>query len=178
VSTPISYQKATRKLFPILVAGLSLTVLGTGCGSATKTSSHPATSTTTTASGAADLSGSYVRTVTKADMARTNRFRHEGTGQSLPPTGAYHLTFAGDTFRVTDPTGFAVAQTYAATSGGHLSVVLYVNPDQGSFCGPDIPENAAYKWSLSHTTLTLSVATDGCADRDSILQGQWTRVGP
>jgi hypothetical protein len=178
MSTSISHQKAVRKLFPILLAGLSLAGLGTGCGATAKASSHPPTPTSTTASGSADLKGSYVRTVTKADLARTNRFRHEGTGQSLPPTGTYHLTFAGDTFKVTDATGFAIAQTYAATSAGHLSVILYVNPNQGAFCGPDIAENAAYKWSLSHTTLTLRAATDACADRDSILQGQWTRVGP
>jgi hypothetical protein len=123
------------------------------------------------------LDGSYVRTLTKADMARTSSFRHEGTGQHAPPTGAYHLTLAGGTFRATDPTGFAVAQTYSATKQGHLSVIGYVNPNQASFCGPDIPQSAAYDWNLSGNNLTLKAAHDGCADRDSILQGQWTRVG-
>src|SRR5258708_6570914 len=126
MSTPIAQENTMRKLFPMLLAGLSLTALGAGCGSTTKTNSHPATSGTTAASGSPNLNGSYTRTVTKAELARTNSFRHEGTGQSLPPTGTYHLTFAPDTFRVTDPTGFAVAQTYSATAGGHLSVILYV----------------------------------------------------
>lgn len=167
-----------RKPYTTLIVGLSLAGLGTGCGSsATTTDKQGTTSATAPRSAAANLSGSYVRTITNADMARTNSFRHEGVGQSTPPTGAYHLTLTGDTFRATDPTGFAVAQTYAATNGGHLSVILYVNPNQASFCGPDVPQNAAYRWSLSHSTLTLTAKDDACADRDSILQGRWTRVG-
>jgi hypothetical protein len=164
-----------RKLLTTFMVGLSLAVLGVGCGS-TKTNRPAATPATTPRSGTASLTGSYVRTVTKADLARTSSFRHEGTNQSTPPVGTYHLTFTANTWRATDPTGFAVAQTYSATAGGHLSVILYVNPNQGAFCGPDIPQNAAYGWSLSHNTLTLKARDDGCADRDSILQGHWTRI--
>jgi len=167
-----------RKFCTTVLVGVSLTGLATGCGSSsTTTNDNVTTPATAPRSGALNLNGSYVRAVSKADMARTNSFRHEGTGQSTPPTGTYHLTFTGDTFRATNPTGFAVAQTYSATDGGHLRVILYVNPNQASFCGPDIPQNAAYDWRLSHNTLTLNAKDDACADRDSILQGRWTRVG-
>jgi hypothetical protein len=177
-STSASKEDIMRKLIPPLLVGLSLLTLEAGCGSSAKTTAHhEPTAPTPARSSAANLNGSYVRTITKSDIARTNSFRHEGPGQVLIPRGVYHLTFSGGTFRATDPTGFGVAQTYSATGKGHLSVILYVNPNQGSFCGPDIPQSAAYKWSLSNDILTLTANDDGCADRDSILQGHWTRVG-
>jgi hypothetical protein len=171
-----------RKLCTTLLICLSLAGLGAGCGSSSTTSTttndHATTPATAPRAGGSNLNGSHVRTVSKADVARTNSFRHEGAGQTgAPPTGTWHLTFTGDSFRATDPTGFAVAQTYSATDAGRLSVILYVNPNQASFCGPDVPQNAAHEFSLSHNTLTLHAKDDGCADRDSILQGRWTRVG-
>jgi hypothetical protein len=157
---------------------LTLGALATGCGSSSKTpAKHRTDAVTPSRTGAAKLPGAYVRTLTKADFARTQHFRHEGPGQSLPPTGVYHLTFTANTFRATDPTGFAVAQTYSARDSGQLNVILYVSPDQGAFCGPDIPQYASYGWQVSGGALMLTAKHDSCADRDSILQGKWTRVG-
>ena len=39
------------------------------------------------------------------------------------------------------------------------------------------PQNASYTWSISGRILTLKAKEDLCADRDSVLQGRWTRVG-
>src|SRR5205085_7348098 len=126
-------------------------------------------------SATAGLTGTWVRTVTKADIARTSKFRHEGPGQTAPPPGVVHLTYTAHTFRIVDFTGFAIAQTYAAAAA-RLTIKAYVNPAKGSFCGPEIPQNASYTWSISGRILTLKAKEDLCADRDSVLQGRWTRV--
>jgi hypothetical protein len=130
-----------------------------------------------TSPGTARLRGTYVRTVTKADIARTRSFRHEGPGQSPPPPGRVKLVLSAGTFRAVDFTGFAIAQTYSATASGRLTIVAYVNPGAGSFCGPVIPQNATYRWSVTGRTLTLRATDDRCADRDSVLTGRWTRIG-
>lgn len=126
-------------------------------------------------SATAGLTGTWVRTVTKADIARTSKFRNEGPGQTPPPPGVVHLTFSTHSFRFVDFTGFAISQTYATTAG-RLTIKAYVNPAKGSFCGPEIPQNASYTWSIARRTLTLKAKEDRCADRDSLLTGRWTRV--
>ena len=128
-------------------------------------------------SAAAELNGTYVRTVTKADIARTAKFRHEGPGQTPPPAGVVHLTFSAHAFRFVDPTGFAISQTYSAAPTGRLTIKAYVNPALSSFCGPEIPQNASYTWIRKGRILTLKAKDDRCADRDSLLAGRWTRVG-
>jgi hypothetical protein len=127
-------------------------------------------------SGAAKLRGTYARTVTQADIARTASFRREGPGENVPPTGRVKLVLSAGTFRFSDRTGFAIAQTYSATAGGKLAIEAYVNPSKGAFCGPEIPQNAAYRWSARGGTLTLKATSDRCADRNSVLVGRWRRV--
>lgn len=128
-------------------------------------------------SGAAGPNGTYVRTVTKADIARTARFRHEGPGETTPPVGVVHITFAARGFRFVDPTAFAISQTYSATATGRLTIKAYVNPGKGSFCGPEVPQNASYTWTSNGRILSLKATDDRCADRNSLLSGRWTRVG-
>jgi hypothetical protein len=119
--------------------------------------------------------GSYSRIVTKADMARTKSFRHEGPGQEGPPTGRYRLVVNARSFHIVDPTGFVIAQTYA-TRAGTFTIKAYVDPSKGSFCGPDVPQNASYKWRATSKTLALKPTDDRCADRNSILGGVWTKA--
>ena len=65
-----------RKFCTTVLVGVSLTGLATGCGSSsTTTNDNVTTPATAPRSGASNLNGSYVRTVSKADMARTNSFR-------------------------------------------------------------------------------------------------------
>ena len=128
-------------------------------------------------SNSAKLPGTYVRIVTKADIARTSSFRHEGPGQTPPPPGRVRLIVTLRAFRFVDSTGFAIAQTYSAKATGRLTINAYLNPNKGSFCGPEIPQNATYTWSSKGRTLTLKATQDRCADRDSLLSGRWTRVG-
>ena len=98
----------------------------------------------------------WLRTVTKADLARTSSFRHEGQGQTLPPSGVYHLTLRTRMFNVVDPMKFPVAQAYSLEAGGRLSVGEYLNPAKGAFCGPEIPQTATHAWSVAGRTLTLA----------------------
>lgn len=136
----------------IMRTSLALAVIAAGFGAGLATAGAPSTPV-----------GSYIRTVTKADLARTNGFRHEGPGQTLPPTGRYRLIVGAKTFSAVDTTGFAVGQTYTATKAGAFSVKAYVDPYKGSFCGPDIPQNASYKWARSGNTLVLKPKDDRCA---------------
>ena len=68
-----------------------------------------------------------------------------------------------------------VLQDYSATSDGAFRVGAYQRPERGSFCGPDVPQTASYKWKLSGDDLTLEATQDACADRDSSLTGVWKR---
>ena len=71
---------------------------------------------------------------------------------------------------------FVVQQDYSATSGGKLVIRGYQHPEVGSFCGPEVPQNAIYTWKVVGAKLELRAAGDPCADRDSVLTGTWTRT--
>jgi hypothetical protein len=127
--------------------------------------------------------GLYVRAVTKQDIKRTAKLRDEhspGQGTSAPPTGRYRLVIAKggaqDVIKVTDPDGFTVDMDMNVTPG-KLSLTSYVDPSRASFCGPEIPEQATYSFRSAGGSLTLSPrASDGCADRDSLLTGRWAKA--
>jgi hypothetical protein len=71
--------------------------------------------------------------------------------------------------------GLTIRQDFSATSDGAFRIGAYQAPDQGSFCGPDVPQTAAYTWKRSSGVLMLKAAQDECADRDSNLTGRWQR---
>ncbi|MEA2386128.1 MAG: hypothetical protein QOJ22_302 [Thermoleophilaceae bacterium] len=66
-----------------------------------------------------------------------------------------------------------VQQDYTATDSGQLTIRGYQHPEEGSFCGPEIAQNAAYTWKKAGDKLILRAVTDPCADRDSTLAGTW-----
>ena len=41
--------------------------------------------------------------------------------------------------------------------------------------GPEVSQTASYTWKRSGDVLTLEAKQDECADRDSILSGDWRR---
>lgn len=45
--------------------------------------------------------------------------------------------------------------------------------EEGSFCGPEIAQNATYTWKMAGDRLVLKATADPCADRDSTLAGTW-----
>ena len=69
--------------------------------------------------------------------------------------------------------GARIRQDFSATSDGAFRIGAYQAPERGSFCGPDIAQTAAYGWQRSGDALSLETRQDECADRDSILSGEW-----
>ena len=68
-----------------------------------------------------------------------------------------------------------IRQDFSATSDGAFRIGAYQAPEQGSFCGPDVSQTASYTWERSGDGITLEAEQDECADRDSILSGEWKR---
>lgn len=168
----------TRIPHTLLVASGSLALIA-GCGSGQKPD-HPATTSSAAKPGTASLYGTYERDVTKADIERTDKVRSEaGPHQERPKPAHAVLTIAeGDpqsTLTVRGSDGFSVAMDVTPTPRGALDLSTYVNPNQGAFCGPDIPMPANYTWRLRGRTLVLRPKNDPCADRDSTLTGTWKR---
>jgi hypothetical protein len=171
-----------RRAVSATAAALALVAAGCGSSSDAEDSGAATASTTTTAASQssslpAQLAGSYTRSVTEADIDRTQKKRSEAGPNQEKPKPSRVLLFlepTGMTAR-TPKADFVVQQDYSATDGGQLVIQGYQHPEEGAFCGPEIPQNAAYTWKVSGDKLTLHATKDPCADRDSTLTGVWTR---
>ena len=161
----------TRRICVLLVVA----ALAAGCGSDDDGSA--ATSPEAVTTSAADVAGTYGRTLTRADIERTHDLRDESApGQGEPEPGPLKLALDDGTLTMTDVgAGLTIRQDFSATSDGAFRIGAYQAPDQGSFCGPDVPQTASYTWKQSGDVLRLTADRDGCADRDSILSGRWQR---
>jgi hypothetical protein len=172
-----------RSLSTIGAAATALAVLAVGCGAddgGEGDSGSPGSSTEVSSSATSTLAGDYGRTLTAADVARTEDVRQEaqqeaGSDQEPPEPGPLTLTLTDGTLILTDRGGASVTvyQDFSATSDGDLRLGAYQNPELGSFCGPEVPQTASYSWELSGDVLELRATQDRCADRDSILSGAW-----
>jgi hypothetical protein len=153
---------------------LVLAALAAGCGSDDDGGST-ATSSGAVSTSAADLAGTYDRAVTPADIERTDELRDESApGQGKPEPGPLKLALENGTLTMTDVRPeVTIRQDFSATSDGAFRIGAYQAPEQGSFCGPDVPQTAAYTWKRSGDMLTLKAVQDKCADRDSSLSGRW-----
>jgi len=158
----------TARIFVLLV----LAALVAGCGSDEEAPppSRPTTS-------APSLAGAYERTLTQADIERMDHLRDESLSrQERPQPGALKLALDDGTLTMIDVgAGVTIRQDFSATSDGAFRIGAYQAADQGSFCGPDVSQTASYSWKQSRDVLTLKAVQDECADRDSILSGQWQR---
>jgi hypothetical protein len=145
-----------------------------GCGSDEEP--LPATKDLRT-SASPSLGGSYERRLTRADIERTDDLRSEaGAKQDKPRPGPLELALEEGTLTMTDAgAGVTIRQDFSATSDGAFRIGAYQAPDQGSFCGPEVSQTASYTWKRSGDVLTLEAKQDECADRDSILSGDWRR---
>jgi hypothetical protein len=154
---------------------LALAALGAGCGSDDEEPTVAAASKLTTSS--PSLAGTYERRLTRADLERTDDLRDESLpDQEKPQPGPLELTLETGTLTMTDVgAGVTIRQDFSATSDGAFRIGAYQAPDRGSFCGPDISQTASYTWKRLGDVLTLKAQQDECADRDSILSGEWTR---
>ena len=168
--------------FPSLACIGALTARTAGCGSgqnAPTASKRAASASPATADVPQDLLGTYERTVTRADIRRTAKFRQEGPGQEAPSPGRARLviTRSSITLVVLAEPPLTIQEDYNATADGQLVINGYTQPDVGTFCGPEIPQNASYTWARTDDAIELQSVSDRCADRDSSLTGTWSRTG-
>jgi hypothetical protein len=151
---------------------LALAALGAGCGSDDE---EPTTTRASQPTTSPSLAGTYERRLTRADIERTDHLRDESPpNQEKPQPGPLELALEEGTLTMTDVgAGVTIRQDFSATSDGAFRIGAYQAPDQGSFCGPDVSQTASYTWERSGHVLTLGADQDECADRDSILSGEW-----
>ena len=180
---------------PYLFAGLgNLLLPGTlGPGShifavdVTLTNGHHLTTATVAVVSAAasgiprQVLGPWTRTVTAAEVARTQNLRDPADGIPLP-TGTWRVQIGADgVARYTDPTpthDLTVGQV-RFEPGGRLVVgnriPNFPHASQGGFCG-DTVGDGIYQWSLHGNALTIQVVSDHqCANRNSFWNGTFTR---
>lgn len=163
-----------------LTAAALLATLAAGCGS-DDDEAREKPGATPPSSATSGLEGTYRRTVTAADIRRTDPLRQAGVQegapeQERPAPGPLALTLTDDTLKLRDPRlDVTVLQDFSATSDGAFRIGAYQHPETGSFCGPDVPQTASYTWKLDGDVLTLTAKQDACADRDSLLSGAWRR---
>ena len=171
-----------RPLPTLVCAGTLAALLAPGCGSsggAGSAASEPrGAPESATSAVPQELLGTYERTVSRADIARTAKFRHEGPGQEPPTPGRVRLviTRSGIDFVVLADPPLSIREDFTATADGRLAINGYTRPDVGSFCGPEIPQNASYTWTPTGGAIQLRSVSDRCADRDSSLTGTWSRA--
>ena len=166
----------SNRIIPtLIIAGLAAAAAGCGSsGSDESTAAKPA------AQQSSAPYGTYVRAVTKTDLARTATKRDEhGPNQEAPLTGNYRLVVAKgavqDVIKTTDRENFTIGMDVNADQG-LLKATSYVDPNRGSFCGPEIPAYATYSFKVSGSTLVLQPKqNDPCADRDAIWTGTWKK---
>ena len=128
--------------------------------------------------------GRWTRTVTAAEVARTQNFRDPADGIPLP-AGTWRVQIGADgVARYTSPApdrDLTVGQV-RFEPGGRLVVGNQI-PDfshasPGGFCG-DAVGDGIYHWSLHGKTLTVQVVSDHqCANRNSFWNGTFTRSDP
>jgi hypothetical protein len=169
-----------KRLASAAAAALALAGLA-ACGSDSKHDAKNASTAAAAPAPPANVYGTYERTVTHADLDRTKATRDEsGPNQELPPTGVYRLTLARgtaqDALKATDPQQFVVGMDVTLDGHGSLKATSYIDPNQGAFCGPQIPAPGDYTYAAHGTELVLKATDDPCADRDSVLSGVWKRT--
>lgn len=162
---------ALRAVLLILAAASILA----GCGSddQTATTSAATTAAADDAAVPADVFGEYERDVTQADVDRTSDKRVEGPGQEPPTSGTYRLVANEGVIQVFLPDGFQISQELTVTEDT-WEIERYIG-GEGVFCVDDGP--SSYSWDLEGDELSLVPKSDGCADRDSVLTGTWTKSG-
>jgi hypothetical protein len=125
------------------------------------------------------LVGSFVRTVTPGDVRRTARFRREPADEVLP-AGRWRIEIAATgVISFDDPRGSGGNEAFVASSGGMLTLEGPANwllplARQGGFC--ETEPTGSYGWTGTGRTLGLRAVRDPCADRNSMFDGDWTRI--
>jgi hypothetical protein len=125
--------------------------------------------------------GRWTRTVTPAEVARTQSFRNPADGAPLP-TGTWQVRIGADgVARYTGPTPAhdLTAGQVRFEPGGRLvvgnQIPNFPHASKGGFCAGTAGDGI-YHWSLHGHALTVRVVSDQqCADRNSFWNGTFTR---
>jgi hypothetical protein len=176
----LSNGDTAKRLFPSVLGhgshNLSVRVVTVGGKTASSSAQIRVANTAPVPSA---LVGTFTRTVTPADVSRTQAFRHEEPADQALPPGTWRLHVASNgLISFDDPHGGGGNEALTALPGGTLTLqgpVNYLNPPdrQGSFCG--VEPDGAYRWAAHGSTVTLTPRHDRCADRNSLFAGTWTR---
>jgi hypothetical protein len=176
-TAPYFFNDDYNHLFPwLLGAGrhhLALRLITTGGRTASTTAQVTVVATRQPTA----LHGTYTRTVSTADLSRTQRFRNEPANQVLP-AGKWRVHISDGVFYFDDPSGGGGSEAFIALPNRSLTMqgpVNWLEPAsrQGSFCG--VEPTGTYRWSLHGNELTLTARSDRCADRNSMFNGTWRR---
>lgn len=128
-----------------------------------------------------EVVGRWTRTVTAAEVRRTESFRKAESGEPLP-VGTWRLRIGADGVAqyllASEPNDVTVGQV-RFEPGGRLvvgnEIPNFPQASEGGFC-PDTVGTGEYRWSLSGGALVVHVVNDHqCADRNSFWNGRFTR---
>ncbi|MET0614050.1 MAG: hypothetical protein ABW142_01295 [Thermoleophilaceae bacterium] len=128
-----------------------------------------------------EVLGHWTRTVTAAEVRRTDDFRDPSYGEPLP-VGTWTLEIGGDAVAgYVDPTpahDLTVGQVRFQRGGGLVvgnEIPNFPRASEGGFC-PDTVGTGEYRWSLEGDELVVRAVDDReCADRNSFWTGTFTR---
>jgi DNA-binding SARP family transcriptional activator len=140
----------------------------------------------------AALAGTWTRTVTKQDQAKSSPAFGANGANNVPPAGVWHLVFDRIGAWELDPvhTGLVTAYkvvadvlfAYAPISmapciqDGPCGITRFGHHHIGgrdcNYAGPF----GTYRWSVSGAKLTLTAIHEPCGQRRAIWEGTWTRV--
>jgi hypothetical protein len=121
------------------------------------------------------LAGAWTRIVSADEVA----------GAIDSPPGRWRLTIDGVGWRLRDPGGHGALVDVAYLAAGTLEARggIYTKPpvrgDEGNIWCDDRFQPVRYRWSVTATTLTLSLAgPKRCDGQSGVWQGVWTRSQP
>jgi hypothetical protein len=128
----------------------------------------------------AALAGTFTRSVTAPDYARTASYRtQEDINIGQAPDGTWIVHFQPNGLILfDDPKGSGGSEALSATPAGTLTMGgpanwLVPKDRWGSFCVKEAP--GPYHWSIAGRTLTITGDEKKCADRDSVFIGTWSQ---
>ena len=126
--------------------------------------------------------GRWTRTVTAAEVARTQSFRSPADGIPLP-AGTWQVRIGADgVARYTGPAHDLTAGQVRFEPGGRLvvgnEIPNFPHASKGGFCR-DTAGDGIYHWSIDGHALTVRAVSDRqCANRNSFWNGTFTRSAP
>jgi DNA-binding SARP family transcriptional activator len=139
----------------------------------------------------AALAGTWTRTVTQHDQAKSTPLFGAGVG-NIPPAGVWRLVFDRtgaweldplktgivDEYNVVADVLFAYAPISMAPCNDHgtCGVTRFGHHDLGGRDCNAAGPFGSYRWSVSGARLTLTAIHEPCGQRRAIWEGTWTRV--